>query len=401
MQALHTEQHQNAGPASSGVHVRVLRTLGELEECRAAWSAWPGHRDSRLDFYLAVLRSNRETERPHVIVIYRDGRPDAMLVGRLDHGQIDFRIGYIHFRRKADILYFVYGALRGNGSIENCEVFINEIRRSLSNGEADLAYLNFLKVDSKLHQLARKTPGKLGRDHLCVTQPHFSASIPGSAKQFYATLSAKARKHAKTRDKKITTAFAGGLSVRCFRSLAEIEELIEHVEQVAAKSYQRGLGVGFQDCAGTRERLLLEASKGWLRAYVLYVAGLPTAFWIGDLHDGTFMSDYLGFDPALANYSPGMYLITQVIEGFCNDGKEHVAQVDFSIGQAQYKAALANNEWSESAIYIYGPSWKGLRLKLLKLTTGVVQRAVQQTLGHTLILQKIKKIWRARLTPNS
>jgi hypothetical protein len=400
MQALHTELPRNTAATSSEVHVRVLKTLAELEEVRAAWAAWPGHRDSRLDFYLAVLRSNPETERPHVIVIYREGRPDALLVGRLDHSRVGFRIGYAHFRRRADILYFVYGAFRGNPSIANCELFVREIRRSLASGEADVAYLNFLKTDSDLHRLAREMPGLLSRDHLCVTQPHFSASLPGCAKQFYESLSPKARKHAKSRDKKIENAFVGGLRVRCFRTAAEIEELTEAAEKIATRSYQRGLGVGFVDCCGTRERLRLQAQKGWLRAYVLYLEEAPAAFWIGDLHEGTFVSDYLGYDPNLANYSPGMYLITQVMRGFCDDLKEQVTEVDFSVGQAQYKSALANNEWNESAVYIYAPSWKGIQLKLGKVITGGIQKAVEKTLGRTQIIQRVKKIWRTRLTPD-
>ena len=89
-------------------------------------------------------------------------------------------------------------------------------------------------------------------------------------------------------------------------------------DQITGKSYQRGLGVGFVNDPQARERLRLKATKGWLRAYVLYLADCPCAFWMGDINRGIFGSDYLAFDPAFAKYSPGMYLILQVIEGFCN-----------------------------------------------------------------------------------
>src|SRR5256885_1812503 len=133
--------------------IRVLRTISELEEIRKEWESWPGHRDSDLDYFVTVLRSNPGTLRPHVLVASHDGRPDCILVGRIDRTRIQTRIGYLRVNPKAEILYFVYGAQRGNSSDQNCELLVNEVLRSLSCGEADAAYMNFLEHDSTLYRL--------------------------------------------------------------------------------------------------------------------------------------------------------------------------------------------------------------------------------------------------------
>jgi hypothetical protein len=381
------------------VHVRVLKTPPELEEIRREWESWPGNRDSDIDYYLTILHSIPETVRPHVIVVYRGGRPDAILVGRIDRGRIHCAVGYLRVNPRAEIMYFVYGAFRGTPSNENCDLMVNEILRGLSRGEGDVAYLNFLRRDSDLCRLAMTRPSPLSRDYARITQPHFAAALPATVEEFYRGLSSGFRWQAKNKQKKLLKDFAGAVRIRCFRDLAELDNMIEDVEQVARKSYQRGLGVGFIDCPDTRERLRLKAERGWLRGYVLYLAERPCAFWIGDINLNTFGSDYLAYDAEFGKYSPGMFLIVKVIEGFCDGNREGVTEVDFATGHAQYKGVLANREWSEASVYIFAPSLKGISLNLVRSFAGGIDQALKRALAHTGLLKEIKKKWRARATP--
>jgi len=384
---------------TSEAHVEVLRTPLALEQVRSAWESWPGHRDSDLDFYLTVIQSSGETVRPHVMVLYREGRADAILAGRLDRGAIDSRVGYLHIRTRADILYFVYGALRGNKSAGNCELLVKGICESLSRGEADVAYLNLVRTDSQFHASAIRVPGLISRDHIRNTQPHFSLTLPRSADDFYHGLSPKVRKNLKYQAKKLLDDFPGAVSIRCFREVSDIDVLARDAEQVASKSYQRGLGVGFGDSPAMRDRLRLQAQKGWLRAYILYVSNRPIAYWIADLNSSTLASKFLGFDPDLAQYSPGMYLLTKVIEDACNDTHHPIEEVDFAPGHAQYKEVLSNREWQEAAIYIFARSLKGLRLSFDRLVFGGTDMLAKRLIGHTKLVNRIKKAWRGRATP--
>ena len=134
----------------SEVHVRVLKTVPELEEVRAVWQSWGGNRDSEMESYLTLVRTNPETLRPHVVVVYRQGRPDSILVGRIDKGQIRCKLGYFEMGFGARIVRFGNGALRGNPSEENCELLVKEILLSLSLGEADAAHLSYLRKGQTL-----------------------------------------------------------------------------------------------------------------------------------------------------------------------------------------------------------------------------------------------------------
>ena len=162
-----------------------------------------------MDTYLSFYRSIPATVRPHVVVVDREGRPDAILVGRIDLGHITCRLGYLRLNLPAKILCFVYGALRGNPSKENCDLIVSSVLQSLSDREADVAYMNFLREDSELCRLAMKRPDALSRDYVRVTQPHYAAALPASVDEFYRGLSSKVRKNQKWQAKKLIDHFSG------------------------------------------------------------------------------------------------------------------------------------------------------------------------------------------------
>jgi hypothetical protein len=379
--------------------VKVLRTIGELEEIRVVWESWSGHRESEMEPFLTFLRSNPGTVRPHVLVVYCAGRPDAILVGRIDRGRVICRLGYLQVSPHAQIMCFVYGALRGNPSKENCDLMVSEIVQSLSQGEADVAYMNFLREGSDLCHLARKKPGLLNRDYVPITQPHFAATLPASMEEFYQGLSPKVRKNQKWQSKKLMNHFSGAVRIHCYREATDLDKMIQDVEQVAKKSYQRGLGVGFFDTLMVRSHWQLKAQQGRLRSYVLYLAEKPCAFWIGEINQGTFESDSLAYDAEFGKHSPGMFLILNVIESFCDGNREGVTGVDFGRGNAQYKQVLSNQSWTETSLYIFAPTFKGICLNMARSLVGGLDQVIKKVLARTNLLQKIKKAWRNHAKP--
>ncbi len=377
------------------VTVRVLRTLPELESIRSIWTLWQRHPNSDIDFYLQVL-AMRPGSRPHVLVLYRDGRPEAMLIGRACEEQIECRIGYrVLWRPRKRHLTFIYGGQLGNFSPENCEAFVQEINDSLRRDEAVVAWLHFVKEGSPLCELARHSSSLLCRDYSPSVQVHRSTILQDSVEAFYQTLSPKVRKNQKWQAKKILQHFGGNVTIRCFRENTELDCMFQDVEEVAKKTYQRGMGVGFQTNHEMRERFQLQAGKGWLRAYVLYLESVPAAFWIGDVYQQVFHSHFMGYDPAFAKHSPGMYLVMQTVEGFC--AEDEVREIDWGLGDAQYKEVLGTSEWMEASFYLFAPTVSGLTLNLMRTPAALVDDLAKSALAHSSLLSRIKKSWRGSL----
>ncbi|HEX3987710.1 MAG TPA: GNAT family N-acetyltransferase [Acidobacteriaceae bacterium] len=387
-------------PVETSAHtsVRILRGEAELEAIRPIWENMKGDRDSDPTVFLSILRTRPHVLRPHVMVAYRDGEPQAMLVGRLIDEPLIFPIGYLKLRMKARTLYFVYGGPRGSNAEEYGALFVREICKSLAAGEGDTAYLNFIDIESPLYQAARSIASKWRRDDSGTRQPHFSAVLPASKDEFYASLSSNTRGQARTKSRKLEKNFPGTVRIRRFQSPEEIDALAEAAESIMHLSYQRGLGVGFRDSVEARDQLRRRAERGWLRAYVLDLAEVPVAFWIGDVNQNTFRSDYTAFRSDYSASSPGNYLILRVMEEFCDDPARTVTEVDFAMGYAQYKDVYGNRKRNEAAVYLFAPSAKGTALRLMRGLTGTVDASLKKLLTRLGLLQKIKKRWRAGVT---
>jgi hypothetical protein len=387
----------------NGIEIRIARSLSEIEALRGLWEQWSGHRDSDIDFYLAVVQSSPAVQSPHVMVLYRNGQPESMLIGRLETKELIFKLGYIKIlRRKARCLTFVYGANRGESNPENCRLLVNEILDNLRRKQADMAVLEPLPLDSPLLSLALEMPGVLSRDTQQEPQEHNFMILPDSIDEVYRRMSHDRRKDIRRKIKKFEASPGGPPQIVSYRHEADLPTLFRDAEEIARKTYQRGLGVGFSDSPQIRQRLGLAARKGWLRAYVVYMAGRPCAFWIGMLYGDTFVGEYVGYDREFHALSPGMFLTMRVIEGFCKRAEgDVVRELDFGFGQAEYKTALCNRLVHERTVFVFAPTVNGLALKLLRVTTMTVNQFAAKVLTSTNILPRIKKAWRSRLAQRS
>jgi hypothetical protein len=389
--------HTNYGDV--GINVRVARTVEQVEEIRDVWISWPGHRDSDINFYLELIRSHPEVLRPHIVVLYRSGRPVAMLIGRLERTELVSKIGYFRLPGiRARTLNFVYGGLRGSASDENSRELVGSVIQSLRSGEADAVFLHQPSTDSFLYKAALKMPGSWCCDRLSKPEKHHTINFPDTVEKFYQGLSKSLRGELRRKRKKLFEDFEGKVTVKCYQDLRDLASALPHLEEIAKKTYQRGLGVGFQDTPQMRRRLELCAAMGWLRIYVLYIEGIPRSFSAGTVYDSVYTTDYIAYDPAFRDYYLGKLLLVEVIE-HCY--RENVRAIDFGFGQAEYKERFGNCTLTESSVYIFAPSLRGLALNATRTVSGFIDSTLKATLERTQLLQRIKKLWRGRAAHNA
>lgn len=378
--------------------LKIFRSLAELEILRDSWKAWPGHRDADIDIYRMVVESSKEVLRPHVIALYRDGKPDVILIGRLERKGFKFKVGYVPlYSPRVRCLTFVYGAVRGNSSPENILALLQEVLRCLHVSEADLAQFEFVRLDSPLYRLALNLPGLLTRDSNPPSQLHHLLVLPDNIEAVYSAMSSSRRKEVRRNTRRLQCHAAGAPSVTCYESLNEFDHLFGDVEKIARKTYQRGLRVGFSDTPEIRSRLAEGARQGWLRAYVFYLGERPCAFWIGMLYENTFVSEYMGYDPEFSQFSPGMVLIMNVIERFCSGTDGNVRELDFGLGHAEYKNALCSTKWLEATIFLFGSTPRGVTSKAIRILAKLADRSARRILSSTGVIMKLKRTWRDRL----
>jgi len=380
--------------ACDGVTTRVVTTIDEIEEqLRTLWTSFEGHRDGDIDFYLEYIQASSNTVRPHVIVVCRHGQPSALLAGRLDRTRVDHRLGYVRIpSARSRALMFM--GFRGEETPENCTLILKSLLASLRNAEADYAQIPTIH-DSEIYRAALQLPSFLCRDHVPEMSQNHILRITGDFDQVYGQLSANLKEQLRRKKKKIHTDFPGSAEFVCYMQASDLEIAISHIEEIARRSYQRGLGVGFSDTESMRRRLQFCAAKGWLRAFVAYLGGQPAAFAIGTVCNKTYTSDFLGFDPQYRDYSVGTVLQSILMERCCEEG---VQVMDFSAGHADYKRRFGNATMTVARVYVFAPHCKGVYLNSVKTLAAGANKAGKYVLANTGFLPKIKRALRSRAT---
>jgi len=378
--------------------LRIARSASEIEGIREIWTGWQSNPTSDIDNYLSMVRLRPEIQRPHVMVVYRDGHVDSILVGRLDRTRISFKLGYLNlFQPEVRVLCFTQGGFLGNQSAENSEFVTREIVRCLSRGEAEVARLDYVGIDSSLFEAVKGVPGILCRDRFAATQPHGCLRLPGSYEEFVGSLSRKERHNLKRYEGRLKADFPGKMRIQCFRQENQVEDLIRDTEEVARKTYQRGLGVGFHDNLETRQWLRTAAQKGALRGCILYLEDRPCAFMIGIQYRQALYGTAMGYDPEYTEYSPGSLLLMHWIrDAFESNGSQSVSEIDLGPGDGRHKRAVYNHVWHESLVYIFAPTFKGLVFNFQRTVTHVIDQSARTLVLNTGFLEKIKKVWRSR-----
>jgi hypothetical protein len=374
--------------------VRILRNAAEIEAVRDFWSSTRATRDSDIDvFFPEGQRENPDVLLPRVLVLHRNDKPVALLIGKIVRREFVFRVGYFRLGKVvANVLTIPYGGLRGEESKENCAVFLGAIQSCLQKGEADVALFQYVQADSAMFRCVTREPNSFSRDHFTPLRPHRKRRLPPHADELYAGAT-HGGKQLRRVSNKLKTEFSGEIRVDRFESVADLDRTLDVVEGIAKKTWQRKISaIGFNlEDASLMDLLRVEARGGHLRVYTLYLRGTPCAFWIGAVYQRTFISDFLGYDPNFADYSPGTYLLSQMMEDFCSQGVE---EIDFGFSDEEYKRRFGNVVWEDASVHVFAPNWRGLRLNLMRMITVVPHEAARTFLKRTDLYQKAKKIWR-------
>lgn len=390
--------NSSEGPAPAGDRIEVLRDAAALQELRGFWLSCNPGRDADPDFFSFLLAARPQEERPHVFVLRNGGEPRALLIGRLTRQRLPVKIGYFRIPSpELRLLVISCGGWLGEIGEPRAGLFIAALRQSLARGEADAALLHYPELASPLARQALALPGFFCRDHLIIRERHRILDLPANDKGFLASLSQNERYQQRKRERRLAKAFSD-MRIDVFTTPESVDRLIAQAEAVAQKSYQRSIGVGFAASEFMHARLMFLARAGWLRGFVLSLDGRPAAFWIGTLRNGVFVSDYLAFDPAFKAYAPGTYLVLKSIDMLASDAAGPARQIDFGLGDADYKDRLSNRTVEEAAVHIFAPNLRGLTANSLRSTVGYINHWLKTQFGNTAWLATAKRRWRALAT---
>lgn len=379
----------------------VVRDIEGIERIRPVWEQMQNgerfqvpHAD--IDRYLACVKSSGDEVQPYIVLVKRDGHLEAMIIGRIEWRTLRIRLGYkTLFSPKVRCLSIVYGGIVGQPSDECCGKMIDELVNVLCRKEADVAFLNHLRTDSAMHRLCTAQTGFWSRYHCALADPHWRTSVPESMEEFYRRVPGSRKRRWNRNVRQLERMNSSKVRIACYRRLSDIDQLIKMACLIEESTYKKGLAAAFTDSALNRALLEQAARDGWLKAYVLYVGDEPCAFQFDTRYRGTQFTEYGSFDPRWSRGSPGIVLLTKVLEQLCEESD--VQAVDYGFGHADYKEKFGTDCWSEGSVYIYAPRFRPMLIKMAMY----VNQAFSVALGRATACLKldswVKRNWRRML----
>lgn len=367
----------------------MLDVAAEVE-----WS----HPDPDPEFFATVVGALPGVVRPHVVQVARPGRDPLVIVARLEDVELETKAGYrTVLRPRLRCLTVVNGGVEGVETAEDAAAALALLRSALSRGEADVLRFLGLPTDSTLYRAATTIPPWLCRDHAAVPQPHWRVSVPDTLEDFLGARSRNTRQNVNRYRKRFEKEYGGRLELRRYGAGLDedLERLCADLETVAAKSYQRGLGVGFTGDELQRRLMELGLRRGRYLAWVLDIDGTPSAFWDGTLHAGTFFIGSPGYDPAFARHRIGTWLQMRMMEDLCARGD--VTALDYGMGDAQYKRSYGDECWMDAVVHVFAATPRGLRANAGRTAVNGATRTARRVLARIGAEDRVKRIWRGRL----
>lgn len=377
------------------MNIKVIKTLQELEAVWAYWERWQNHVNNDFAQFKLVCQLRPEIESPCVIIIEKDNQVVALLAGRLERTQFAPSIGYLRpVKVPAKVITVIHQGSLGHLDEQAARESIYFLWSLLGSGVADAIEFHHLSEHSPLLQALLV----YGSRWFCEKKPrwsiHWEMDLPAEGGFIEHKMRSKHRSWIRKKQRELESAFPGKVFWRWISRFNDISELCARLEEVAARTYQRGLGSGFFDNEEYRQRFALFAQRGQLRVQLLEIDGKIRAFWFGIVYQGVFHSSETGYDPDLSRYEVGTLIFIRMNDELIREG---VRKLDFGLGDAHYKQRFGDQSWRETTVWLFAPTAKGIVLRSTLKLSIMLDSAARRIFQRVGLVDRLKTSWRRRL----
>ena len=161
---------------------------------------------------------------------------------------------------------------------------------------------------------------------------------------YLARFSAKTRSTLLRKDRRFRDA-VGGVTVEHSRTPAEIARFLTLAAPLSALTYQdRLLDSGLPRGPAAEAELLALAARDRLRGFLLFAGERPVSYLLLPVTESAVLYQYVGYDPALADLSPGTVLQLAAFRHLFADPP--APWFDFTEGEGAHKRLFATRSWA-------------------------------------------------------
>ena len=267
----------------------ILHSWDEIDKVRPLWAGREPQPNAEFEHFRLVCEIRHNVLGPCIILTDVKDAP-ALLVSRLERTSISPALGYLRpLSVNVKALNVVRGGQIGNLDERDGALILEEVDALLGRGEADVAVFRSVVKDSAFWRVLQARMQQSRLWHHSQWEPHHSMRLEKDPQYFWRRMGAKHRSWLRGRERRLMESQQEGAWVWHDR-FPDLPALCERLEKVAARTYHRGLGVGFRHDREHLERFSLFARQGVLRVQTFETRDRIWAFWIGTVFGKTFFS---------------------------------------------------------------------------------------------------------------
>ena len=379
-------------------YLRVIKSLSEMDCLRSFWEAEQFYPSADFEFFKLILETRPNILFPCIITLFRGDNPVALLSGRIENTKLPIRVGYatilsIPVRQ----LVFVPGGFMGERTGNNLGRLLVPISHVMSSLRLDCTVFERIRIGQIEHDLITRAfkSNQLGFSSNIIK--HWILHLPKTWEDFLKSRKAKHRYWLRRLPRVLNRDFGGEWEIKRYSTLETVEKFAEAAESVASNTYQRAIGAGFRLNEEYLHRLKLEARRGQLRGYILFIKNKPQAFWYCFTYNHVLYLAATGYNPDYRKYELGTVLLMKVFQDHCGS---KITTVDFGEGDSDYKRRYASEFFEEESIIVFPRSMRGLFLRTIHNSVVYGTMLAKKFIDRLGLLQKLKTYWRRRLLIN-
>lgn len=217
----------------------------------------------------------------------------------------------------------------------------------------------------------------------------------GTFAEYLQTFSSKTRSTLTRKVRKFADSSGGRTDWREYRSPEEMSEFYRMARELSRKTYQEKLlDAGLPEGEDFEREMRTLAEQKSVRGYLLFHGGAPVAYLYSPIVDGVVRYQFLGFDPAVREHSPGTVLQYHALERlFAEKG---LRMFDFLEGEGQHKKLFATRTTRCADLYYYRRGLKNQTLVGLHAGLDTVSTRIGELLDRYNLKTRIKRLLRTR-----
>ena len=229
--------------------------------------------------------------------------------------------------------------------------------------------------------------------------PRRYIDMSGSFRDYLASFSSKSRSTLTRKVRRLTEASGGTLDVRSYARPEEMAEFHRLARELSRKTYQeRFYDAGLPQGEDFRRELETRAAGDGVRGFLLFQAGAAVAYLLCPVERGRLLYGFLGYDPAVAQQSPGTVLQYAALERMFDERRFSI--FDFTEGDAPHKEFFATHHRDCGDVFFFRRTLRNAAAVSAHCNLERASAAAQRMIERAGLRARLKRLVRgARRAP--